>query len=257
MLLGITPAWGGDAGKRLKALQGHIQGLSQALGETRRRQARLQEELARIEKGIARILGEIAALDEGIARHQARLARMEGAIQSSQATLAEDRRWLRDQLIKAYILAGKGLWGAFLEDAQAGGRYGMYYRYWVKGRSERIQAMRARIKALALAKKALAEERARLEGLKAKQRAALASLRKRKAERQSLLKALGERARSQAEALARLKADEERLAALLRRLPKHQAPQAGGGCRWPLEGRFGARFGQPRRSGLTWQGVLI
>ncbi|RMD69945.1 MAG: peptidase M23, partial [Gammaproteobacteria bacterium] len=120
-----------------------------------------------------------------------------------------------------------------------------------------------KIKALARLQKTLREQEAALLALRKSQKRALQSLEAQRKKRQKLLAGLSQEIRSQAQVLARLKADERRLATLLNRLqgtakdvPAAAAPFQERLC-WPVSGKLAARFGQVRRSGLPWQGVLI
>jgi septal ring factor EnvC (AmiA/AmiB activator) len=184
--------------------------------------------------------------------------------------LAAERGALADQVRASYMTGRAELFKLLLsqESPATLGRMLVYFDYYHRARSARIDAVAAELGKLS----ALASETTRVEeelaALEAAQAAEVAALEKARDERRSVVAKLDREIRDGNASVAKLRGEERRLADLIKRLGELAAdfPVASdqpfarlkGKLAWPVQGRLVGDYGQPRGSGgVKWSGVLL
>jgi septal ring factor EnvC (AmiA/AmiB activator) len=185
-------------------------------------------------------------------------------------SLAAERDALAQQVRSSYMAGREELTKLLLsqESPAALGRMLVYFDYYNRARSARIDAVTGELDKLAELGRATARVEADLTQLEAAQAREVAALEKSRNERRALVAKLDDEIRDGNAAVTKLRAEEQRLADLVRRLSEVMAGfpvdsdepfvKSKGKLAWPVQGRLAGDFGQPRGAGpVKWNGVLL
>jgi septal ring factor EnvC (AmiA/AmiB activator) len=199
-------------------------------------------------------------------------ARRELATESQQANrrLAAERQALARQVRASYMTGRQELFKLLLsqESPATLGRMLVYFDYYNRARSARIDAVAGELTKLAELDGETARVEAELAALATAQAREVAALEKSRDERRAAVAKIEAEIRDGTAAIAKLRAEEQRLAELVQRLGELMAgfpvatdePFAAsrGKLAWPVEGRVTGNFGQVRGAGpVRWNGVLL
>lgn len=190
--------------------------------------------------------------------------------QRANRSLAAERDALAQQVRSSYMAGREELTKLLLsqESPAALGRMLVYFDYYNRARSARIDAVTGELDKLAQLGAATARVEAELTQLEAAQAREVAALEKSRNERRALVAKLDDEIRDGNAAVTKLRAEEQRLADLVRRLSEVMAGfpvdsdepfvKSKGKLAWPVQGRLAGDFGQPRGAGpVKWNGVLL
>jgi septal ring factor EnvC (AmiA/AmiB activator) len=249
--------------KEIKALQERIARETTQRDEGARALRAAETEIA----AATRKLGEIRAT---IKTHEAARRELGAETQRADRRLAAERAALARQVRSSYMMGRDELFKLLLsqESPAALGRMLVYFDYYNRARSARIDAVAAQLAKLAdLGRETMRVEQ-ELAALEAAQASEVASLEKARDERRAAVAKLDADIRDGAASVAKLRAEEKRLADVVTRLGEALAgfpvdsdepfARAKGKLAWPVQGRIAGDFGQPRGGGpVKWNGVLL
>jgi len=184
--------------------------------------------------------------------------------------LVAERDALARQVRSSYMAGREELTKLLLsqESPAALGRMLVYFDYYNRARSARIDAVAGELDKLADLGSATARVEAELRELEAAQAREVAALEKSRSERSAVVAKLDEDIRDGNAAVSKLRSEEQRLADLVRRLSEVMAgfpvdsdepfAKAKGKLAWPVQGHLAGDYGQPRGAGpVKWNGVLL
>jgi septal ring factor EnvC (AmiA/AmiB activator) len=220
---------------------------------------------------------EMAAAATKLAAVRAELKSQQGARREldeesarAERRLAGERRALAEQVRASYMTGRAELFKLLLsqESPATLGRMLVYFDYFHRARSTRIDAVATELGKLAALGSETTRVEAELAALEAAQAAEVAALEKARDERRSAVAKLEGELRDANAAVAKLRGEERRLADLIKRLSQLSADfpvatdqpfaQLKGKLAWPVQGRLAGDYGQPRGSGgVKWSGVLL
>ena len=261
----------GQRESELAALRAHID--TAKLEETALRDERdaLLADLESADQRIGDLTRRLRDLGQQLGAQQARLKTLSADQAKARARLAEERAALSRQL-RAVFVGGRQdrlqLW-LKQEDPATASRMAGYYDYFYGRRAAQVAAVRDAASQLDAAEAALRIEAAELAALQARAGAERADLEGMRDLRRNAVDALAARLQEQGQTLASLRRDETRLQRLLEelrqaveRLPTDRPrgrpfAERRGQLPWPAAGEVAARFGEPRTTSMTWDGILI
>lgn len=184
--------------------------------------------------------------------------------------LAAERGSLAEQVRASYVAGRSELFKLLLsQESPAGlGRMLVYFDYYHRARTARIEAVATELRKLADLGRETTRVEAELAALEAAQAAEVAALESSRDARRGAVAKLETEIRDGAAAVAKLRAEERRLADLIKRLRELSADfpvdtdqpfaQLKGKLAWPVQGRLAGDYGQPRANGpVKWTGVLL
>jgi septal ring factor EnvC (AmiA/AmiB activator) len=254
--------------------------LSAVRNEIRTLQERIARETARRDEGtralraaevaIAAATRKLAAIRAELAEQQAAQRGLAEETARANRRLAAEKDALARQVRSSYMAGRDGLLKLLLsqESPASLGRMLVYYDYYNRARTQRIGAVVGELAKLAELERRNAAGEAQLRELEAAQAREVAALARSGEERRAAVAKLDAEIRDGNAAVAKLRAEEQRLSEVVRRLQDALAdfPVAGdepfaarkGKLAWPVEGRVGADYGQPREAGsVRWTGILL
>jgi septal ring factor EnvC (AmiA/AmiB activator) len=249
--------------KEIKALQDRI-----ARETTRRDEGTRALRAAEVENATAtRKLAEV----RGNLRDQ-QSARRDLTQETERANrrLGAERVALARQVRSSYMTGREELFKLLLsqESPAALGRMLVYFDYYNRARSARIDTVAGELAKLATLDQETSRVETELAALETVQAHEVAALERSREERRAALAELDADIRDGTAAVAKLRAEEQRLADLVTRLSELMAgfpvatdePFASlkGKLAWPVQGKLAGDYGQPRGTGpVKWNGVLL
>lgn len=254
----------------LRAIQGKIRSVEQAMGGLESQKSGLLNQLGGIERQYGQLAKSLKDL-EGQARAQERQvselkqrkhALRDGILQHNHALVGQTRAAYangRQEWLKLALNQG---------DPARSSRMLTYYGYLNRARLSQLQALDQNLASTRELESALTAEAERLSTTRERIRQQQAELDASRRQRRELMAALDRELKDQSGKLRQLRDDAERLQEVIAALPAsppsppeetHAAVvegRIGGQAGWPVQGPLLARFGSPRLSG-QWDGVLI
>lgn len=258
-----------DEAADLEAVRERITELERRLGEQTAARGSAVEALGKLERAISDARRAIERIDADTASARARADQLARDRAAAEARLGGERDALADQLRVTYVNHQGGLLKLLLSQESPAdfGRMLVYYEYFHRARSERIEAATAEVGALARVEREAAQVAAELEDLRRARASELETLAARREEREAVIARLDAELETGGGELERLKSEEQRLAALVTELGNLLAgfpmdaeapfPDMKGRLPWPVQGELRNRFGQARGGGVEWNGVTI
>lgn len=249
--------------KEIKELQDRI-----ARETTRRDEGTRALRAAEVEIAAAsRKLGELRA---NITTQQASRRNLTQQTQRANGRLAAEKSALALQVRSSYMTGREELFKLLLsqESPAALGRMLVYFDYYNRARSARIDTVAAELAELAGLERETRRVEADLAALEEQQAREVEALEKSRDERRAVVAKLDAGIRDGNSAVAKLRAEEQRLADLVKRLGEaltdfpvesdEPFARLKGKLPWPVQGRLAGDYGQPRGSGaVKWNGVLL
>ena len=256
-----------EAAVELKTLRDRIETTETRIETARDAADTLIRQLRDNETATAATRARLAAIQQQIAAQQARLRGLQTEQDARKQALTNQKQALAAQLRAAHRNGRNHALRLILnqEDPARLGRALAYYAYFNQRRRRKIEAVRLGLDALRQAQGAVRAETARLAALQVEQEQKLGELRAFRAGRADLIARLQDYLNTEGRALNRLRKNERELQSLLQELKAMAAPPAGGPpfdslrgkLAWPARGRLLKQFGNPKKAGLKWRGVLI
>jgi septal ring factor EnvC (AmiA/AmiB activator) len=272
------------------AMSGSL-GLAQDRRDSEARLTAVRKEIKELQERIAR---ETTRRDEGtralraaeveIAAATRTLAEVRGNVRTQQTArrdltqeteranrrLAAEKAALAQQVRSSYMTGRQELFKLLLsqESPAALGRMLVYFDYYNRARSARIDTVAGELDKLAALEVETGRVEAELAALAEAQAREVAALERSRDQRRAAVAKLDAEISGGTAAVAKLRAEEQRLANLVTRLSELMAgfpvdtdePFASlkGKLAWPVQGKLAGDFGQPRGTGpVKWNGVLL
>ena len=255
----------------------------QELEQVRERISNLKKSMDRRAADRDRITQELQGAEERISERRIKLRDLErqkafterkkGDLDQKRAAeqtrLEKETHLLATQVKAAYTSGSQDRIKLLLNqlDPARLGRQLAYYRYLSDFRGHNIEAVNSIIAELNGLHAKVAEEEARLTRLARARYAELTELNTAQEERQTLLAALNSKIAEEGSEIERLATQEQDLARLIAELTsilsdypissEQPFSELRGQLTWPVAGRLIHDFGQPRASGVKWNGVVL
>ena len=255
------------AAAELKTLRGRIETTETRIETARDEADTLTRQLRDNETATAGTRARLANIQQQIAAQQTRLRGLQTEQDARGQALTKQKQALAAQLRAAHRNGRNYALRLILNQGDPGrlGRALAYYAYLNQRRARKIEAVRLGLDALRQAQSAVRAETARLAALQVEQEQKLDELRAFRAGRADLIARLQDYMSAKGRELDRLRENERELQALLQKLKAMAAAPAGGPpfdslrgkLAWPARGRLLKQFGNPKKAGLKWRGVLI
>ncbi len=243
-------------------------------------QERIARETTRRDEGTRALRAaevEIATATRELAEVRSRLRAQEAARrdltkESEQASrrLAAEQSALARQVRATYMTGREELFKLLLsqESPAVLGRMLVYFDYYNRARSARIDAVAGELAKLAELAGQTTRVEAELAALEAAQAREVAALEKSRDERRAAVAKVDDEIRDGAAAISKLRGEEQRLAEVVRRVSEVMVAlpletdepfaRSKGKLAWPVQGRVAGTFGQVRGAGpVRWNGVLL
>ena len=249
--------------KEIKALQDRV-----ARETTRRDEGTRALRAAEVE--IATATRKLAEVRANVRVQQTARRDLTQETERANRRLAAERAALGRQVRSSYMTGREELFKLLLsqESPAALGRMLVYFDYYNRARSARIDTVAGELEKLATLDAATSRVETELAALETAQAREVAALERSREERRAALAELDGDIRDGTAAVAKLRAEEQRLADLVTRLSELMAgfPVATdepfailkGKLAWPVQGKLAGDYGQPRGTGpVKWNGVLL
>jgi murein hydrolase activator len=249
--------------KEIKALQDRV-----ARETTRRDEGTRALRAAEVE--IAAATRKLAEVRGNVRIQQATRRDLTQETQRANRRLAAERAALALQVRASYMTGREELFKLLLsqESPAALGRMLVYFDYYNRARSTRIDRVAGELEKLGTLDEETARVEAELAALETAQAREVAALERSRDERRAAVSKLEADIRDGIAAVAKLRAEEQRLADLVTRVSELMAgfpvdtdePFATlkGKLAWPVQGKLAGDYGQPRGAGpVKWNGVLL
>src|SRR6202162_3705517 len=255
---------------QLRSLREKIERMTQQVSRDAVQRDRLSANLRAAEMSVGQVRGEMARIGREYADRSERRNALTSERGAQQRALSQERLALAGELRAAYLIGRAEPLKLLLaaRDPLRSERLFAYYGYFGRARARGISDIQQHVQRLDGLDTELAQQQSELANLKGAQQSQLQQLERSRSERQRVLASLESEARTREQNLARLKtqqADLEQLLSQLNRSLKAVPPpetssafgQLRGQLAWPVAGRVTAAFGDPRASGVKWDGVVV
>lgn len=255
---------------QLRSLRQKIEKMTQQVSHDAVQRDRLSASLRSAELSVGQARGELARLNREYTDRSERRSALSAERSARERALGQERQALAGELRAAYMMGRAEPLKLLLaaQDPLRGARLTSYYGYLGRARAREIGAIQQHLQRVAGLDAELAQQQGELAGLKNEQQGQLQQLEHSRNERQRVLTSLESQARTREQSLARLKSQQADLEALMARLnhslkavPPPETSSVFGRLRgqlsWPVAGRVTAGFGDPRASGLRWEGLVV
>ncbi|MFP4181019.1 MAG: murein hydrolase activator EnvC family protein [Thiohalospira sp.] len=225
-----------------------------------------ESELAEAEESLAAAARELNRTATALKEARDRLSALRARREAVRDDLDEERDALATEVRTLYMAGGDSALRLLLSqgDPRAVGRTLVWGDYLARARQSRIGDYGESLEELDDLTRRIAEREQELEGQRAEVRQRRDDLDDRQAEYRAEVERLDQRLASRRDEVAELEEREGRLEDLLGQLDDPERPgetrnlaQERGALPWPTKGPLRAAFGSKRRSGLTWNGILI
>lgn len=269
----IIKAQDEDAQKsaELQSLRSRIKDVESNIQSARVEADQLYLELQQNEAAAAKVSGKLQEVDDDIKTSVKSLAELNVKKSSAQASLLEEREALKKQIRAAYQ-TGKNDYIKLLlnqEDPARVGRMLVYYDYFNKARTKRINLVTEKLEEISFIEQDIRAEKELLDNLRSVQLAKLEEYTSHRKSRKKIIGRLENYIEEQDRQLQILQRNEQELAELINRLREDETivqtfedippfDLLKGKLEWPVEGKLASRFGATRKGGkLKWHGVTI
>jgi murein hydrolase activator len=266
----------------LRSLSERIRAMSRQSSRDAAERQRLTDELRAAELALGQARADLAGSSQALAAQGAQRSALAAQRAATTRELAAARASLAAELRAAYRLRQDDPLRLLLDQQSPlqSERVMTYYGYVSRAAAQRIAHISGEVQRLDLVDAQLSRQQASLSALQQQQALELQTLSTARAQRQQVLASLTSRVHTRAQQLAQLRSQQAGLERLLQRLshaprtprasgtPGAPEPPAAldltsafgrlhGQLAWPVSGRLTAQFGQPRASGVRWDGVVI
>jgi septal ring factor EnvC (AmiA/AmiB activator) len=255
---------------QLRSLRQKIEKMTQEVSRDALQRDRLSADLRASELSVGEARGELSRLSREYTDRSERRNALGAERVSQQRALVQERQSLSGELRAAYMIGPAEPLKLLLsaQDPLRSARLFAYYGYLGRARAREISEIQQHVQHVNGLDSELAQQQSELAGLRSQQQSELQHLERSRNERQKVLASLESQARTREQSLQRLKIQQADLEQLLSRLnhslkavPPPETASAFGSLRgrleWPVTGRVTATFGEPRASGVRWDGIVV
>lgn len=254
----------------LSAVRKEIKALQERLARESSRRDEGERALRAAETEIAAATRKLTEIRSNVRAQQTARRDLTQETDRANRRLAAEKAALARQVRASYMTGRQELFKLLLsqESPAALGRMLVYYDYYNRARSVRIDTVAGELAKLGMLGQETNRVEAELAALEAAQASEVVALERSRDERRAAVAKLEEQIRDGTAAVAKLRAEEQRLAELVTRLSEVMAgfpvdtdePFASlkGKLAWPVQGKIAGDYGQPRGAGsVKWNGVLL
>lgn len=205
-----------------------------------------------------------------VSREQKKQNKLNAQTAAAKADLQKQRQALAEQIRLSYMTGRQELFKLLLsqQDPARLGRMMVYYDFFNRARSRRIEAARRQIQTLRQLSAQSDAVQGRLANLRQQAEANLKELKRTRDERHAVLVKFNSDIAASGSQVQRLKKEEQRLAGLVVQLGQALAafpvnveqpfPDLKGRLAWPVRGHIIGDYGKRRGGGpMRWKGVLL
>jgi septal ring factor EnvC (AmiA/AmiB activator) len=256
----------------LKKLRQSISSLRQDIVTTRSKHSSVSKALKKTEVAIGQRVRNLKRLNRQLDQQGKKLKQLYREKRQHEKDMARHRELLGEQLRTAYINGKQEYLKLLLnqQDPAAFSRVMVYYNYFNRARTERIEQALKTIQQLNVVKEKITRQQAVLKKLKQKELAEKRELEKSYQARIKVVAQLRVELKDKDQHLQQLLENEQQISRLLQairevmpellKVPDEAKPFANlkGSLLWPAAGNIKNLFGARRSAGrLTWNGILI
>jgi len=254
----------------LSAVRKEINALQERLARETRRRDEGAQALRAAEVEIAAATRSLAELRSNLKVQQAARRDLAQSTEQANRRLATEKSALARQVRSSYMTGRQELFKLLLsqESPATLGRMLVYFDYYNRARSVRIEAVAGELTELAGLEQETTRVEAELAALEEAQAREVAGLEAARDQRRTAVAKLDADIRDGTAAVGKLRAQEQRLADLVKRVSELMAgfpvdteqpfARLKGKLAWPVQGRLAGDFGQSRGAGpVKWNGVLL
>jgi septal ring factor EnvC (AmiA/AmiB activator) len=256
---------------QLERLRARIQSLKTDIERDKTQRDATQEALDATERQIADINAQLLNTRKQLQQRSQRIQGLTADHRRHQQRLSQQGDQFGRLVYATYVMGRQGYIKMLLnqEDPARLGRAITYYRYFARARAQQIEQINQTLTTLQDLKARLDTENRELRELEKSQIHSRKTLQERRRERELLIGRLNQRIVNQGQELESLRRNERRLQRLLdeltvmvRDIPAEpradmQFSQMRGKLHLPVRGRIAARFNQPKKGNMRWNGLFL
>ena len=257
--------------EELESVRDRIRVLENDIQAAQDRADRLQKDIQANERDAVRVRARLTEIEGEINARVQKLASLNVDKAEREKSLADERNILAQQ-IRATYKTGRNDYLKLLlnqEDPELVGRMLVYYNYYNRARSDRIDKINNSLHEIGLIQENIRTQKLKLDGLRGEQLKKLEEFTRSRTSRNENIQRLQAYIGDQGKRLQVLQRNEQELEALVNELRRQESivksfeevppfTTLKGKLKWPVAGKIGAHYGTPRKGGkLKWQGVLI
>lgn len=260
-----------DKSVELETVRSRIRDLQSGIQAAQDESDRLLKDIQSNERNAVRVKERLNEIENEINNRVTKLAGLNVDKARREKSLAGERQLMAQQVRAAYKIGRNDYLKLLLnqEDPDLVGRMLVYYDYYNRARSIRIEKISKSLNQIDLIKEKIQTEKDKLDGLRNEQLNKLEEFTQSRASRKQNIARLQTYISDQGKLLQVLKRNEQELEALVEQLRSRENivrnfeeippfNDLRGKLKWPVAGNLGARYGSSRKGGkLKWQGVLI
>ncbi len=256
---------------QLERLRGKIRSLTADIERDKSQRDTTREALNATEREIAAINAKLRNTRTQLQQRSQRIQWLAADYQRHQQRLSRQTDNFGRLVYATFVMGRQGYIKMLLnqEDPTRLGRAITYYRYFARARTRQIEQINETLATLQRLKERLDTEHRELHELEKSQVHSQKTLQERRRERERLIGRLEQRIVDQGQELESLRRNEHRLqrlldelSALMRDVPTElradmRFSQMKGKLHLPVRGRIGARFDQPKKGNMRWNGLFL
>ncbi len=256
---------------QLERLRARIQSLKTDIEGDKTKRDATQEALNTTERQIADINAKLLNTRKQLKLRSQRIQWLTADYRRHQQRLSQQTDKFGRLVYATYVMGRQGYIKMLLnqEDPTRLGRVITYYRYFARARAQQIEQINQILETLKDLKQRLDAENRELQELAKSQVNSRKTLQEHRRERELLIGRLNQRIVNQGQELESLRRNEQRLqrlldelTAMMRDVPAElrtdmQFGQMRGKLHLPVHGQIGARFNQPKKGNMRWNGVFF
>ncbi len=256
---------------QLERLRARIQTLKTDIERDKTKRDTTQEALNTTERQIADIHAKLLNTRNQLKLRSQRIQWLTADHRRHQQRLSEQTDKFGRLVYATYVMGRQGYIKMLLnqEDPTRLGRAITYYRYFARARTQQIEQINQTLETLQHLKQRLDAENRELHELEKSQVNSHQALQEHRRERELLIGRLNQRIVNQGQELESLRGNERRLqrlldelTAMMRDVPARlrtdmQFSQMRGKLHLPVRGQIEARFNQPKKGHMRWNGLFL
>lgn len=259
-----------EQARELAAVRKKIAAVEQRLERQTAARDRSAKALKQAELSVADATRKLAGVDAELHEQQAKQRQLNDRKAKASARLQKQQAALAEQVRLSYMTGRQELVKLLLsqQDPARLGRMMVYYDFFNRARSRRIEAARNEIETLQQLSAESAAVQRKLDALEQQSQARLDALKRTRQQRSVVLVKFNNEVAASGDQVQRLKREEQRLSGLVVQLGKALAEfpvnaeqpfaKLKGRLAWPVRGHIIGDYGKRRRAGaLRWKGVLL
>lgn len=255
----------------LESVRSRIRNLQNDIQAAQDEADRLQKDIQSNERDAVNVRERLTDIENEINDRVVKLAGLNVDRAAREKSLSGERQIMARQIRAAYKIGRNDYLKLLLnqEDPDLVGRMLVYYDYYNRARSNRIDKINRSLREINRIKDNIQTEKEKLDGLREEQLNKLEEFTQSRASRDENIARLQVYISDQGRQLQVLQRNEQEIETLVNQLHRQESivksfeevppfTSLKGKLKWPVTGKIGARYGNSRKGGkLKWQGVQI